>query len=222
MLARATPAPRGSWRRSSRLKVASALAAGFVLGSVGLASAGTLPGPAQDLAHTALGAVGVKVPPGHDRYNGPECGGTYANHGQYVRAHKGDPAAGRSPCGKPNASLNGVGADEPDADAQNGGGPPLSSARGKGDAKSNGKPGKGKKNKQKGDHEDAESTPAPAAPTTSIPAPTTSIPTPTTTSPSTTSTSTTSTSTTSTSTTTTSTTAPPPMTTTSTPAPTVP
>lgn len=98
--------PRHAWLRSTKLKVAAAFAGGFLVGGVGLASAGTLPAPAQDVAHTALSAVGINVPPGTDRYNGPECGGTYKNHGQYVRAHKDDPNAGRSPCGKPMKSLD--------------------------------------------------------------------------------------------------------------------
>src|SRR3954447_4619452 len=59
------------WWRSTKLKVAAAAAGGFLIGSVGLASAGSLPAPAQDAAHSALGAVGINVPPGHDRYNDP-------------------------------------------------------------------------------------------------------------------------------------------------------
>src|SRR5687768_5599784 len=82
------------WLRTTKAKVAAGVAGGFLVGSMGLASAGTLPDPVQEVAHKALGTVGIDVPPGHDRYNGPECGGTYANHGQYVRAHKDDPNAG--------------------------------------------------------------------------------------------------------------------------------
>ena len=66
---------RSTWMHSTKLKVAAALAGGFMIGSVSLASAGALPDRAQDVARTALGVVGVHVPPGHDRYNGPECGG---------------------------------------------------------------------------------------------------------------------------------------------------
>ena len=95
VLARAGRTRLAAWR-STKAKVAAGIAGGFLAGSVGLASAGTLPAPVQDVAHGALGAVGINVPPGHSRYNGPECGGTYANHGAYVRAHKGDPAAARS------------------------------------------------------------------------------------------------------------------------------
>jgi hypothetical protein len=93
------------WLHSTKLKVSAALAAGFMIGSVSLASAGALPGPAQDVARAALGVFGVDVPPGHDRYNGPECGDV-TNHGKYVEAHPDDPAAGKSPCGKPNRSVN--------------------------------------------------------------------------------------------------------------------
>ena len=94
-----------AWWRSTKLKVGGGVMAGFLAGSVGLASADTLPGPAQDVAHHVLGAVGISVPPGQSRYNGPECGGTYRNHGQYVRAHHGQPGAGSSPCGRPEVSV---------------------------------------------------------------------------------------------------------------------
>lgn len=96
---------RLSWIRSTRTKVAAAAFGGFMIGTMGLASAGALPEPAQGVAHGALGTVGIRVPPGHDRYNGPECGGA-KTHGEYVEAHKDDPAAGRSPCGKPNVAVN--------------------------------------------------------------------------------------------------------------------
>jgi hypothetical protein len=96
---------RTTWLHSTKLKVAAALAGGFMIGSVSLASAGALPGPAQDVARAALGVFGVDVPPGHDRYNGPECGGA-TTHGKYVEAHPDDPAAAKSPCGKPNKSVN--------------------------------------------------------------------------------------------------------------------
>lgn len=95
---------RLTWLHSTKLKVAAAVAGGFMIGSVGLASAGALPGPAQHVAHSALGVLGVHVPPGKDRYNGPECGDV-ANHGEYVDAHPDDPAAGKSPCGKPNRAV---------------------------------------------------------------------------------------------------------------------
>ena len=104
VLARANRSRR-AWLHSTKLKVAAAMAGGFMIGSVSLASAGALPGPAQDVARAALGAVGVDVPRGHDRYNGPECGNV-TTHGEYVDAHPDDPAAGKSPCGKPNKSVN--------------------------------------------------------------------------------------------------------------------
>jgi len=101
----------------TRLKLLSAAAiAGFAAGGVGLAAAAVLPAPVQDVAHNALDAVGVHVPPGHDRYNDPTVcpGGPYSNHGAYVRAHANDPNAGASPCGKPVKSVNPTG--KPDAD----------------------------------------------------------------------------------------------------------
>ncbi len=55
-----------TWWHSTKLKVAAALEAGFAAGSMGLASAGTLPAAVQDVAHSALGKVGIDVPPGHD------------------------------------------------------------------------------------------------------------------------------------------------------------
>jgi hypothetical protein len=96
----------------ARLKLLSAAAiAGFAAGGVGLAAADVLPAPVQDMAHGALDAVGVHVPPGHVRYNDPVAcpGGPYRNHGAYVRAHKSDPNAGASPCGKPVQSVNPAG-----------------------------------------------------------------------------------------------------------------
>jgi hypothetical protein len=170
VLARATRSR--SWFRSTKLKVAAAAAGGFLLGGAGLASAGTLPAPAQSVAHSALGAVGIDVPPGHDRYSGPECGGTYANHGQYVRSHKDDPSAGQSPCGKPMRSVTHTTTGAPaDTDTTGGddevghGPPPWAAAGGHG------------KGKDKHADED-ESTPRAAGPTTTV---TTEAPTTTTT-----------------------------------------
>jgi hypothetical protein len=107
----------------ARLKFLSAAAlAGFAAGGVGIAAAANvLPAPAQDVAHNALDAVGVHVPPGHVRYNDPTAcpGGPYANHGAYVRAHKDDPNAGASPCGKPVQSVGATGrtdTSDPNAD----------------------------------------------------------------------------------------------------------
>src|SRR3954463_13499689 len=127
--------PRGNRWRSTKLKVAAAAAGGVLVGSMGLASAGSLPAPAQDAAHSALGAVGIDVPPGTQRYNDPTAcpGGPYRNHGDYVRQHPNDPNAGSSPCGKPTKSLNHPkdgneapeAPDAPDADENgNGHGPP--------------------------------------------------------------------------------------------------
>jgi hypothetical protein len=102
-------AGRPASRRVSRTKLLSAAAvAAFLASGVGLAAADVLPPSAQDVAHNALNAVGVHVPPGHERYNDATAcpGGPYANHGAYVRAHPNDPNAGKSPCGKPTRSVN--------------------------------------------------------------------------------------------------------------------
>jgi hypothetical protein len=106
-----TEVPARQSRLTVRLTVGAAFAAGLLLGGAGLASADVLPDPAQQAAHTALAKVGIDVPPGHQRYNDPAVcpGGPYRNHGQYVRTHKDDPDAGRSPCGKPVQSVGGKG-----------------------------------------------------------------------------------------------------------------
>jgi hypothetical protein len=99
-------APR-TRRFGTKVLVAASMG-GFVFGGVGLAAADVLPAPVQDVAHTALDRVGVHVPPGHDRYNDPVAcpAGPYRNHGAYVRSHKSDLAAGKSPCGKPVKSVH--------------------------------------------------------------------------------------------------------------------
>jgi len=132
---------RRTWLRSTKLKVAAAMAGGFMIGSVSLASAGALPGPAQDVARAALGAIGVDVPPGHNRYNGPECGNV-TTHGAYVDAHPNDPAAGKSPCGKPNKAVNhlhpkGTGSRGTAGDTKRHGPPPWA-GQGKGKGKDEG------------------------------------------------------------------------------------
>jgi hypothetical protein len=93
-----------------RLRVTGAFAAGLLVGTTGLATAGALPAPVQQIAHTTLGAVGVDVP-GTDRVGGPECGDA-KNHGQFVRAaDKGHRAeAAHSDCGKPKSAVDGKGA----------------------------------------------------------------------------------------------------------------
>src|SRR5688572_254473 len=67
---------RFGWRA-----VAAAAVVGFLAGSTGLAAAGTLPDPAQDLAHDVLARVGVDVP--RSTEGCPE-GTTFRNHGEYV------------------------------------------------------------------------------------------------------------------------------------------
>jgi len=82
----------------TKVRVAAAFLAGLLIGGSGLAAAGALPDPAQNLAHSALAQVGVNVPQ-PDRYHGPECGSeAKANHGGYVQADK---ALAKSDCGKP-------------------------------------------------------------------------------------------------------------------------
>ena len=105
------PRARFGWKA-----VALASVVGFFAGSTALAAAGSLPAPAQDVAHDTLGAVGIDVPRSSE--DCPE-GASYRNHGEYVasvEAAGGDVgAAARSRCGKPahpgkgNGSSNGRG-----------------------------------------------------------------------------------------------------------------
>lgn len=200
-------------RTGVRIKIGAAAVAGFAVGSLGLATAGALPGPAQDAAHAVLDSVGVGVPPGHQPYDPASCGGSYKNHGAYVRAHKADPNAGQSPCGRPAGSVNhpddATGDTSGAAGSGHHGPPPWAHGHGKGNpSPGTSAGGKGAPDDQGGDQGDQEAPeptePAGAAPTTAAPAhasPTTPPPTTPTTATPTTSTSTTSTSTTSTSTT---------------------
>lgn len=57
-------APDRSGARFGRLAVAAAAVVGFAFGSTGLAMAGALPDPAQDVAHDVLGTVNIAVPEG--------------------------------------------------------------------------------------------------------------------------------------------------------------
>ena len=92
----------GRHRRFGWKAVAAAAIAGFLAGSTGLAAAGALPDPAQDVAHDVLDVVGIGVP--RSTEGCPE-GTTYRNHGEYVssvEAGGGDiAAAAHSDCGKP-------------------------------------------------------------------------------------------------------------------------
>ena len=121
--------PAAAPPRRLRPPVAAAFLAGTVLGGAGLAGAvtGTLPEPAQDVAHDVLAKVNVRVPQGDkgksERRGTPRftAGCTYpdgrpftGNHGQYVKAHPDDPAtvdvderevAARSDCGKPQKAV---------------------------------------------------------------------------------------------------------------------
>jgi|GEM_PF-4244962 hypothetical protein len=99
------PRARFGWKA-----VATATLAGFFAGSTALAAAGSLPDPAQDVAHGALGAVGINVPRSTE---GCPDGTSYRNHGEYVAAVEaagGDvEEAARSDCGKPVKAAKGKG-----------------------------------------------------------------------------------------------------------------
>jgi hypothetical protein len=96
--------------RFQRLKVGAAFAAGIVLGGTSLASAGVMGQTVQDKVADAAAHVNVNLPGGTERYGvgAPECAGYTAgtNHGQWVKAHKGDPEAANSDCGKPMSSVD--------------------------------------------------------------------------------------------------------------------
>lgn len=186
----------------TRLKVGGAFAAGLLLGGTGLASAGALPGPAQNVAHTTLSKVGVNVPHGTARFNDPAVCGLdpatqqpFRNHGQYVKAHKGDPAAAQSRCGKPLKA--GTGADpgsppKPAEDPADPNRPGGGNGKGNGNGRGNGDKVKPAKDKGADEAKEPAAPPAPAAPAPPTPPPTTAAAT-TTTVPPTTSTSSTST-----------------------------
>jgi hypothetical protein len=94
----------------TKFRVAAAFFAGLLIGGSGLAAAGALPASVQSIAHTTFAKVGVNVPAGHDRVTegcGTDTNGQpFKNHGQYVKAHKGDSAAAQSDCGKPKVSVH--------------------------------------------------------------------------------------------------------------------
>lgn len=160
---------------SVRWKVGAAFFAGLLLGGTGLATAGALPGPVQNVAHSTLSEVGVDVPDGHGpaRYNGPECGldpqthQPFKNHGQYVKAHRNDPNAGQSRCGKPvQAGTETPGVTEPPESPEPTDAPETPEVPGKGSAHAN------KGHGDQGDQGDATTTLAPkaaAAPSTTVP-----------------------------------------------------
>ena len=88
--------PARAWR--PKLRVAAAFLAGLLVGGTGLASANALPDPAQRVAHSVLGSVGIDVPK-PERYHGSECGSEVKrNHGAYVRDNH---SLAKSRCGKP-------------------------------------------------------------------------------------------------------------------------
>lgn len=96
--------------RFGRMKIAAAFAAGIVLGGTSLASAGVMGSTVQDKVADAAAHVNVNLPGGTERYGvgAPECPGYTEgmNHGQWVKAHKGDAEAAKSDCGKPKHSVD--------------------------------------------------------------------------------------------------------------------
>jgi hypothetical protein len=196
------PGGRAKW-------IVAAAVAGFMAGSVGLATADVLPAPVQDVAHHALDAVGVHVPPGHQRFNDPATcpGGPYANHGAYVRTHHDDPNAGESPCGKPLKAVtpghesendgqpgehghgkgNGEGKGSHDQHPDKSSHPGEGNGNGNGNGHGHGQGTGGKPDDQAGTHDDEPATGG--TPSTSMPAPTTTSTTSTTVAPATTTTS---------------------------------
>ena len=152
-----------SGRRHLRLKVVAAVSVGaLVFSGIGLAAADVLPAPAQDVAHQALGRVGVHVPPGHQRFADPAVcpGGPYRNHGAYVRTHKDD-----------TTEVN----ERPDG----AGPPPWAHGNGKEKGKKNDK--QNERSKEKADEPDEDHAPHTSTSTTIASTTTTSAPAPTTT-----------------------------------------
>jgi len=178
-----------SGRRHLRLKVVAAVSVGaLVFSGIGLAAADVLPAPAQDVAHQALGRVGVHVPPGHQRFADPAVcpGGPYRNHGAYVRTHKDDPDAGPSPCGKPVKAVEHPGAKDNKDDTtevnerpDGAGPPPWAHGNGKEKGKKNDK--QNERSKEKADEPDEDHAPHTSTSTTIASTTTTSAPAPTTT-----------------------------------------
>lgn len=79
--------PQASPKRFGRLAVAAAAIAGFLAGSTGLAMAGALPEPAQDVAHDVLSVVRVEVPAGKEGKRGP-CVSDLAKRTELTEAEK--------------------------------------------------------------------------------------------------------------------------------------
>ena len=70
-LSRMAATPAEPARRFGRGAIAAAAIVGFLAGSTGLAAAGALPDPAQDVAHDVLAVVQVDVPKGKEGKRGP-------------------------------------------------------------------------------------------------------------------------------------------------------
>lgn len=104
-------ARRGS-RFGPKLRLAGVFLAGLLIGSTGLAAADALPDPAQHVAHTVLGRVGVAVADPDRYHDNAVCGTTEVkkNHGAYVRD---DHSVAKTDCGK---KLKAADASNPRAD----------------------------------------------------------------------------------------------------------
>jgi hypothetical protein len=90
---RSSRAQKTTSRRRSfvpRIKLAAALAATALVGTTGLAIAGTLPGAAQDIASTMLAKVGVTVPgPNSNAGDHPSTRGSSSEHTTVTRSSSG-------------------------------------------------------------------------------------------------------------------------------------
>lgn len=101
-------APERVGGRFGRLAVAAAALVGFVFGSTGLAVAGALPDPAQDVAHDVFGAVNIAVPEG----NRGQCVSDIAK-GDLPEAEKQAAKDACPPGGRPDGVGSGKSGDAP-------------------------------------------------------------------------------------------------------------
>ena len=114
-------------KRFGRFAVAAAAIVGFMAGSTGLAMAGALPAPAQDVAHDVLSTVNLEVPKGKEGKRGP-CVSAIAKDTSLTEEQKDakkDAECPKGPFGPPaHAGRGGASGDNPGkgrADAAKGG-----------------------------------------------------------------------------------------------------